>query len=128
MNKRRVVITGIGAISPLGLNIKDSWDGIISSKTGISKIDRFSTERLSSKVAGLVDLSESGFNPEKFIALKDIKKVDLFIQYGISAAIDAIEDSGWLPTDEEDLERTGVLIGSGMKHELFIIISLKQIE
>jgi 3-oxoacyl-[acyl-carrier-protein] synthase II len=121
MAKRRVVVTGIGAISPLGLNINTSWDGILSGKSGIRKIDRFNTDRLSSKIAGLVDLSESGFNPEKFINPKDIKKMDLFIQYGIGAAVEAVEDSGWKPTRQEDLDNTGVLIGSG-------IGGLKQIE
>jgi 3-oxoacyl-[acyl-carrier-protein] synthase II len=114
MTKRRVVITGIGAITPLGLNIKETWSAIVSSKSGIKAIDRFSTERLSSKIGGLVDISANGFAPQNFVHPKDIKKMDLFIQYGVAAAVEAILDSGWTPTDQEDLDRTGVLVGSGI--------------
>jgi 3-oxoacyl-[acyl-carrier-protein] synthase II len=114
MNKRRVVITGIGAITPLGLNVKETWAGIVASKSGIKKIDRFNTERLPSKIAGLIDTSETGFNPHNFIPQKDVKKMDLFIQYAIAAAAEAVQDSGWMPTYQEDLDNTGVLVGSGI--------------
>lgn len=110
MSKRRVVITGIGAVTPLGLNIKDSWSGILDSKSGIKNISRFDTELLQCKIAGEI----LGFNPEEHIEPRDVKKMDPFIHYGIAAATEAIEDSGWQPDDEHSKERTGVMLGSGI--------------
>ena len=111
---RRVVITGVGAITPLGLTASDSWENVIVGKSGVKVIDRFNTDRFRAKIAGLVDLSQDGFNPEKFISKKDIRKMDLFIQYGVAAAAEAINDSNWMPTTEDELDRTGILIGSGI--------------
>ena len=119
---RRVVITGIGMVTPVGVNVSKTWSGIINSKSGIKSITRFDTAELPdsiSKVAGEVNLdnpdSDCGlFDPSLYIEKKDIKKMDKFIWYGIGAADEAIKDSGWQPTDEFSLEKTGVIIGSGI--------------
>ena len=116
--KRRVVVTGMGIVSPLGVGVNKNWDALVSSKSGIRKIDRFDVSDITSQIAGLVPhVSEGvadGFNPDTAMPPKDQKKVDIFILYGIAAADEAIADAGWTPTDEHELERTGVMIGSGI--------------
>lgn len=112
--KRRVVVTGMGMISPLGLNYESSWQGILNSKSGIKPITHFDASPISCRIAGTVTRGENGFNPEAYIEPRDVKKMDTFIHYGLAAAQQAIEDSGWEPKTEEDLENTGVLIGSGI--------------
>ena len=122
MEKRRVVITGMGMVSPLGNTVKSSWEGIINSKSGIRAIKSFDTSKLPdsiSKVAGEVKMSteegvENGFNPDLFVDKKDQRKMGKFIWLAMGAAAEAIEDANWKPTDEEDLSRTGVMMGSGI--------------
>ena len=114
MSTRRVVITGIGLVTPLGVGVQSSWAGIIDSKSGIRQITSFDTTNFACKIAGMVDKSENGFNPENFIDQRSVHKMDLFIQYGIAAAIEAIEDSGWKVTDERSADRTGLILGSGI--------------
>ncbi|WP_341747959.1 beta-ketoacyl-ACP synthase II [Candidatus Tisiphia endosymbiont of Dascillus cervinus] len=115
MSTRRVVITGIGLITPLGVGVKPSWEGIIKNRSGIKSITRFDTSNLACKIAGTVDHStDNGFNPEKFIDPRNVHKMDLFIQYGIGAATEAIEDSGWKVKDELSGDRTGLILGSGI--------------
>lgn len=122
MEKRRVVITGMGMVSPLGNTVKSSWEGIINSKSGIRAIKSFDTSELPdsiSKVAGEVKMSteegvENGFNPDLFVDKKDQRKMGKFIWLAMGAAAEAIEDANWRPTDEEDLSRTGVMMGSGI--------------
>lgn len=109
MTKRRVVVTGLGLLSPLGLNVDDSWKGIVTGKSGVQLIDQFDVSAFSSKISGSV----KGFNPEPHISPKDARKMDLFVQYGVVAAIQAINDSG-LQTTEENAHRIGVAIGSGI--------------
>ncbi len=113
---RRVVVTGMGVLSPLGFGMRHNWDGIIKSKSGIRKITRFDASDLTCQIAGEVPRGEGEglFNPEKHVPHKDQKKMDDFILYGITAADDAIADSGWVPQTDEDRERTGVMIGSGI--------------
>ena len=112
---RRVVITGIGLITPLGVDTVSSWEGIIQAKSGIKPISSFDTSNLPCKIAGIIDRTENiGFNPENYIEPRDVRKMDIFIQYGIAAATQAIEDSGWLPEGENDRDRTGVILGSGI--------------
>jgi 3-oxoacyl-[acyl-carrier-protein] synthase II len=113
---RRVVITGMGLVSPLGNGVLHSWDKLISSVSGIKKITHFETNDLPAKIAGIVPRGDAPFefNPDLILEPKDQKKIDDFILYGIAAAQEAIHHSGWMPTDEESLERTGVLIGSGI--------------
>lgn len=110
MSKRRVVVTGLGMLSPVGNTVKDSWDNIVAGKSGISKIEHFDATNYSSKIAGLV----KDFDGEKFgITKKDGRKMDMFIQYGIAASLMALEDSG-LQITEENAPRIGTAIGSGI--------------
>ena len=117
---RRVVVTGMGIVSPLGLGVEHNWSQLAAGKSGIRRIDEFDLTDIASQVAGLVPKT-SDENPapgvlnfDKFIAPKEQRKVDRFINFGIVAAIEAIEDSGWKPEDDEGRERTGVMIGSGI--------------
>lgn len=115
---RRVVITGMGIVSPLGVGVNRNWSALTSSKSGIRKITRFEASDISSQIAGIVPYASEGdadgFNPDNAMPPKDHKKVDMFILYGIGAADEAIADSGWTPETDEQKERTGVLIGSGI--------------
>ena len=117
---RRVVVTGMGIVSPLGQGLEHNWSELTAGKSGLRKIASFDASDLPSQVAGEVPLkteTEDGpgrLDLSKYIEHKEQKKMDLFIQYGYAAAVDAVEDSGWKPQDEESLCRTGVLIGSGI--------------
>lgn len=113
---RRVVVTGIGLITPLGGDANSTWNNLIAGKSGIAKIDRFDVSDLPAKIAGLVKSGdgEGLFNADKYMSGKDQRKVDTFIVYGVSAAVQAVEDSGWKPQDDEGQRRTGVMIGSGI--------------
>lgn len=115
---RRVVITGLGLVTPVGLNVKSSWDNIIKGVSGIKAIKEFDTSKLACKIAGLINNSkENGFKLEKFTPADDVNrlsKMDKFIHYGVAAATEAIEDSGWLPNDEKSRDRTGLILGSGI--------------
>lgn len=117
---RRVVVTGLGMVTPLGNNVDNSWKNIIESKSGIKKISLFDIENIPdsiSKVAGEINVSEddnNAFNPTLYIEKKDIKKMDRFIWFGIAAAEEAIKDSGWEPNTDEEKQNTGVIIGSGI--------------
>ena len=117
---RRVVITGLGILSPLGLGVEHNWKKITSGASGIRKIKSFDASELTSQVAGEVPTkseTEDGagyLDITKFIEHKEQKKMDKFIHYGLVAAVEAVEDSGWKPQDYEGQCRTGVLIGSGI--------------
>ncbi|MGX6960271.1 MAG: beta-ketoacyl-ACP synthase II [Rickettsia endosymbiont of Pentastiridius leporinus] len=115
---KRVVITGLGLITPVGLNVKSSWENIVKGTSGIKIIKAFDTSKLACKIAGMVnDSEENGFKLENFTAPDDVNrlsKMDKFIHYGVAAATEAIEDSGWLPTDEKSRDRTGLILGSGI--------------
>ncbi|MEF8793536.1 beta-ketoacyl-ACP synthase II [Thiohalorhabdus sp.] len=107
--KRRVVITGVGMVTPVGNNTADSWEAIASGKNGIDTITRFDASDFPSRIAGEV----RGFDPVDYIAKKDVRKMDTFIHYGIGAAAMALDDSGLAITDD-NAERVGVAIGSGI--------------
>ncbi|OIR17715.1 3-oxoacyl-[acyl-carrier-protein] synthase 2 [mine drainage metagenome] len=109
MNKRRVVVTGLGVVSPVGIGVKAAWDNIIAGKSGITQITKFDASAFSSTIAGEV----KDFNVEDFLTAKDARRMDTFIQYGLAAAIEAVKDSGIVAT-EENAERIGVSIGSGI--------------
>ena len=114
---RRVVVTGIGLVTPLGCGVKPTWDRILESKSGIKGITRYDVSDLPAKIGGQVPTMEEdefGFNPDDVMPKKEQKRVDTFILYGISAADQAIADSGWVPETEEEKCRTGVAIGSGI--------------
>ncbi|ACD95650.1 beta-ketoacyl-ACP synthase II [Trichlorobacter lovleyi] len=106
---RRVVVTGVGAVSPLGTGNQKNWDGLINGRSGIDYITRFDASSLPVKIAGEV----KDFDAEQFIDKKEIKKMDLFIQYAMAAAHFAMEDSG-LQITEENAEQVGVLVGAGL--------------
>ncbi|HEY5672606.1 MAG TPA: beta-ketoacyl-ACP synthase II [Malonomonas sp.] len=106
---RRVVVTGVGVVSPLGTGVEKNWSAITSGQSGLGPITRFDASNLPTQIAGEV----KDFNAEDYIDLKEIKKMDLFIQYGLAAAEMALKDSGLEITDE-NAERVGVLVGSGL--------------
>ena len=109
MSTRRVVITGLGAITPLANNVSDTWDGILNGKSGISQIDSFDISPFATTFGGVI----RDFDITEYIPAKDAKRMDGFIQYGIAAGCQAIEDSG-IEVTEENAERIGVAIGSGI--------------
>lgn len=117
---RRVVVTGMGIVSPLGLGVQRNWDMLIAGKSGIRKIEHFDASQISSQVAGVVpkttdeNPTDGAFNVDLFVSTKEQRKIDPFIAYAMGAAAEAVEDSGWKPETEEDQFRTGVLIGSGI--------------
>lgn len=106
---RRVVVTGVGAVSPLGTGNQKNWDGLMSGRSGIDLITRFDASSLPVRIAGEV----KDFDAEQYIDKKEIKKMDLFIQYAMAAAQFAMEDSG-LQITEENAEQVGVLVGAGL--------------
>ncbi|MBU2941462.1 beta-ketoacyl-ACP synthase II [Shimia thalassica] len=114
---RRVVVTGLGLVTPLACGVEESWSRILDGKSGAGPITRFNAERVATKYACEVpygDGSDGTFNPDDWMAPKERRKVDDFILYGVAAATQAVQDSGWMPEDKEDRERTGVMIGSGI--------------
>lgn len=108
-NERRVVITGIGLVSPLGIGVESNWEALSKGKSGISLISRFDTSKHSSKIAGQIE----DFDPLLFIEKKELRKMDSFIQYAVAAAQLAVQDSGLNPAALEG-DRCGVCVGSGI--------------
>ncbi len=109
LSKRRVVITGLGAITPLANTVSETWDGIINGKSGISSIDSFDISPFATTFGGVI----RNFDISEYIPGKDARRMDGFIHYGIAAGCQAIEDSG-IEVTEENAERIGVAIGSGI--------------
>ncbi|KII79684.1 beta-ketoacyl-ACP synthase II [Vibrio renipiscarius] len=109
MSKRRVVVTGMGMLSPVGNTVESSWKALLEGQSGIVNIDHFDATNFSTRFAGLV----KDFNCEEYMSKKDARKMDLFIQYGIAAGIQALDDSG-LQINELNAPRVGVAIGSGI--------------
>ena len=113
---RRVVITGMGMVTPLASGLDASWNKLIDAQSGIAEITSFDVSDLPAKIAGQIE--EGGgkgqFNPDDILSAKERRRVDDFILYGLAAAEEAVEDSGWSTEREEDQFRTGVLIGSGI--------------
>jgi 3-oxoacyl-[acyl-carrier-protein] synthase II len=114
---RRVVVTGMGIACPLGVGVPHVWKRLIEGQSGITAIQSFDTTELNAKIAGQVPRgvkASGGLDLGEWIPVKDQKKMDRFIHLGLVAAIEAVEDSGWLPTGEDDQCATGVMIGSGI--------------
>ena len=109
MNKRRVVITGLGALTPIGNNVTEFWEGLISGKSGVGLITKFDTTDFATKFACEV----KNFNPTDFIDVKALKRMDPFTHYALATAQMAIEDSE-INLDQVNLERFGVIYGSGI--------------
>jgi 3-oxoacyl-[acyl-carrier-protein] synthase II len=116
MTIRRVVITGMGIVSPLGCGVDHNWERLIAGHSGIVPITHFDVSDLPARIAGLVKYGQNKgeFDVDSIIPSKEQKKMDQFIIFGIGAAHEAIKDSGWVADTEEKQERTGVLIGSGI--------------
>lgn len=114
---RRVVVTGLGMVSPLACGVEETWSRLLAGQSGAGPITRFDASRVTTKYACEVpygDGTDGTFNPDDWMELKERRKVDDFILYGIAAAQQAVEDAGWKPEDQESLLRTGVMIGSGI--------------
>ncbi len=114
---RRVVVTGMGVVTPLGVGTEYVWNRLLKSESGIQGVQSCDVSDLPCKIAGEVprgDTASGRFNADDFVSPKDQKKMDTFIIMAMGAAHQAVEDSGWKPTDEEGQTRTGVLIGSGI--------------
>lgn len=109
MSKRRVVVTGLGAVSPVGLSVSESWDNLLSGKSGIGPIEHFDVSAFSTRFGGSV----RGFDITRYISEKEARKMDVFIHYGLAAGSQAFEDSG-LEVTEANADRIGVAIGSGI--------------
>ncbi|WP_120502484.1 beta-ketoacyl-ACP synthase II [Roseovarius sp. EL26] len=114
---RRVVVTGLGLVTPLASGVEESWERILDGQSGAGPITRFDASNVATKYACEVpvgDGSDGTFNADEYMLPKERRKVDDFILYGMAAAQQAVEDAGWAPEDEESLLRTGVMIGSGI--------------
>lgn len=109
MTKRRVVVTGLGVVSPVGIGTQTAWNNLVAGQSGITRITKFDPTPFASQIAGEV----KGFNAEEFIPAKDARRMDTFIQYGLAAGLEAFRDSG-LEVTEANAERIGVTIGSGI--------------
>ncbi len=114
---RRVVVTGMGIACPLGLGVENVWKRLTAGESGLDAIQSFDVSQLTAKIAGQVPLgtrAEGKLDLNEWIPVKDLKKMDRFIQLALVAAQEAVEDSGWMPEGEDDRCRTGVMIGSGI--------------
>ncbi|MCY4566265.1 MAG: beta-ketoacyl-ACP synthase II [Gammaproteobacteria bacterium] len=109
MTKRRVVITGLGAISPLGNSVEDAWRNAVAGTSGVGRLDKFDTEGYSVTIAAQVQ----NFEADRYMEPKEVRRRDAFIQYGIAAGVQAIEDAG-LPREPDDAHRYGIAVGSGI--------------
>jgi 3-oxoacyl-[acyl-carrier-protein] synthase II len=114
---RRVVVTGLGLVTPLGCGVEPTWRRLLEGESGIGAIQSFDVSDLPSKIAGEVprgDITSGGFNPDDYVSPQERRRIDDFIVFALAAAKQAVEDAGWQPADQEGQERTGVMIGSGI--------------
>ena len=114
---KKVVVTGLGLVTSLGDGVSQSWNNLINSLSGIKKIDYFEVNDLSCQIAGFIEQNEEKeyyFDPNKYVAKKDLKKIDRFILYGLAASTQAIKDAGIENLNDEKKERIGVSLGSGI--------------
>ncbi|MBB5751491.1 beta-ketoacyl-ACP synthase II [Prosthecomicrobium pneumaticum] len=114
---RRVVVTGLGMVTPLGCGVETTWSNVLAGKSGAARIEGFEIDDLACQIACQLpkgSASEGKFNADEWMEPKEQRKVDAFIVYAVAAAEQAVRDSGWAPTDYEGLTRTGVMIGSGI--------------
>ena len=117
MKLRRVVVTGLGVVTPLGAGVDNVWNSLLESRSGAGRISSFNVEDLSVKIACQVPVEESekaSFDRDRYVPPKDQRKMDDFIIFAFGAAAEALEDSGWKISSEEDAESTGVIVGSGI--------------
>lgn len=112
-----IVVTGMGAVSPLGVGVETNWQRLLAGRSGLVRNTRFDVSDFGAKIAGLVPTKatdDEGFDPLVAIDAKDIKKMDLFIQYGLVAAQEALQQAGWFPDNEDDKAATATIIGTGV--------------
>ena len=110
MSGRRVVVTGLGLVSPVGVDVKTGWENILAGKSGIGPITHFDVERFATRFGGAI----YDFDIEKYVSRKDARKMDKFIHYGMGAGCQALEDSG-IEITEANAQRIGVAIGAGIR-------------
>jgi 3-oxoacyl-[acyl-carrier-protein] synthase II len=114
---RRVVVTGLGMVTPLGCGVEPTWQRLLAAESGIKRIEKFEVSDISSQIAGQIPLGDGAngtFNPDQWMESKEQRKVDDFIVYAMCAATQALDDAGWHPRQYEDQITSGVLIGSGI--------------
>src|SRR5512138_1809759 len=109
MNRRRVVVTGLGLVSPVGIGVEESWSALVAGRSGIGPITLFDASTYPSRIAGEV----KGFDPAKFMDRKEARRNDRFIQFALAAADMAMKDSG-LDMSKEDATRVGAIVGAGI--------------
>lgn len=113
MNKRRIVVTGVGLVTPVGIGVKESWKNIVEGLSGISNITKFDTNSFSTPFSSTIAGEVKNFDPKEYLNSKDARRMDTFIQYGLVAALEAFNDSG-LEVNDANAERIGTSIGSGI--------------
>ena len=114
---RRVVVTGLGMVTPLACGVEETWQRLLAGQSGARRIEKFEVEDLAAKIACQIprgDGSNATYNPDQWMEPKEQRRVDEFIAYAMCAARQALDDSGWKPTSREDQIATGVMIGSGI--------------
>jgi len=109
LSKRRVVVTGLGVVSPVGIGVAQAWSNVLAGRSGISRISRFDASQFASQIAGEV----KGFDATSYLPAKEVRRFDLFVHYGTAAAMEAVKDAG-IQATEHNAERIGVNIGSGI--------------
>ena len=127
---RRVVVTGLGLVTPLGCGVEQTWENLIAGRSGIRGIQSFDVTDLPSKIAGIVPRGngDGEFNPEDWVPSKDRRRMADFVVFGLAAAQQAVADAGWNPEADEERDRTGVLIGSGIGGLQSIVDGAKVLE
>lgn len=130
MENRRVVVTGVGMVTPLANGVEKTWQKLISGKSGVSRVQSFDVSDLASKVAAEVPRGSlpGEFNSEDYVSKKDRRKISDFIVLGLAAVQEAVKDANWVPKSENEKERTGVLIGSGIGGLSEIVEASKALE
>ena len=113
---RRVVVTGLGLVTPLGCGVEETWTRLLAGKSGAKTIDRFDVSDMPCKIGCAVPGKdqEAGFDPDDWVPAKEQRRIDTFILYAMAAATQALQDADWMPEDDEDQFRTGVMVGSGI--------------
>src|SRR3954468_18321386 len=114
---RRVVVTGLGMVTPLGCGVEPTWKNLLAGQNGASRVGTFDVSDIACKIACFIPLgdgSDGTFNPDQWMEPKEQRKVDPFIVYAMAAAKQALDDAGWKPTTPDEQTRSGVLIGSGI--------------
>ena len=114
---RRVVVTGLGMVTPLGCGVEHTWQRLIAGQSGVTRVERFDVSDLPARIAGQIprgDGSSGSYNPDQWMEPKEQRKVDDFIVFAMCAARQALDDAGWKPATYDEQASTGVMIGAGI--------------